>query len=58
MSFHSFKTTTDIDYPLQRGEINCVDISKDFTITSHIQILKKKIIIYIFKKFDMVFDKK
>ena len=27
----SFKPTTGIHYPSQRGEINCVDISKDFT---------------------------
>ena len=28
-----FKTASDIHYPLQRGEINCIDFSKDFTTT-------------------------
>ena len=27
----SFKPTTSIHYPSQRSEINCIDISKDFT---------------------------
>ena len=31
--FLKFKLTTGIHYPSQRGEINCVDISKDFTTT-------------------------
>ena len=29
--FLSFIATTGIHYPSQYGEINCVDISKDFT---------------------------
>ena len=32
----SFKPTTFIHYPSQRGEINCVDISKDLTTQSEI----------------------
>ena len=41
-----FKPTTSIHYPSQRGEINCVDISKEFTTASLMYILKKYIIIY------------
>ena len=31
VEFLKFKTTSDIHYPSERGEINCVDISKDVT---------------------------
>ena len=45
----SFKPTTGIHYQSQRGEINCVDICKDFTTACRWNI-KKKIIIYIILK--------
>ena len=43
----SFKPTTSFRYPPQRGELNCVDISKDFTTACRWNI--KKIIIIIIK---------
>ena len=39
--FYSFKTDTSIHYPLERGEISCVDISKDITTMLQRQISKK-----------------
>ena len=50
VGFLSFKTTTDIHYPMQRDEINSI-ISKDFTC--RMKMLKKKILrIYFVKKFE------
>ena len=57
LSFKSFKTTSDIHYPSQHSEINCVDISKDCPTHVEDRFKKKKIIIiiYIVKKFGEVF---
>ena len=38
-----FKPTTSIHYPSQRGEINCIGISKDFTTDFRWHIKKKKL---------------
>ena len=40
--FLSFKATTGIHYPSQSSEINCVDISKDFTTACSWHLKKKK----------------
>ena len=68
MHFHSqkldFKVSKEIwiiHYPSQCGEINCVDISKDFTTMFCFLILKKKLnlllyIIKFVKHFDRFFD--
>ena len=40
--FKSFKTNANIHYQSERGEMNCVDISKDVTTMLQSPILKKK----------------
>ena len=59
--FLSFKATTGIHYLSQCSEINCVDISKDFTTDCRCHIFNKKkliIIIYVVKKNYRIFAKK
>ena len=42
VGFLKFKTTASFHYPSQRGEINCVGISKDFRTLHRSQIKKKR----------------
>ena len=41
------KNTSDIHYPSQSGEINCVDISKDYKTMEGCLIKKKSELLYI-----------
>ena len=46
VEFLKFKTRLNIHYPSYRGEINCVDISKDFPTAYRRPIFPQKLINY------------